>query len=83
MPSVTKVVENHQEIQSALYELDGVLLEAVRRRLSNHMMVCQRCVHGHREGPTDTPQCNHASVAVLFSGGLDSMVVAAMCARSA
>ncbi|XP_037288182.2 asparagine synthetase domain-containing protein 1 [Rhipicephalus microplus] len=76
-----KVVENHQEIQSALYELDGVLLEAVRRRLSNHMMVCQRCVHGHREGPTDTPQCNHASVAVLFSGGLDSMVVAAMCAR--
>ncbi|KAL1478756.1 hypothetical protein MTO96_034859, partial [Rhipicephalus appendiculatus] len=76
-----KVVEKHEEIQLAMSQLDSVLLEAVRRRLSNHMMVCQRCIRKHREGLTDTPQCNHASVAVLFSGGLDSMVIAAMCAR--
>lgn len=76
-----KVVEKHQEIQLALSQLDSVLLEAVRRRLSNHMQVCQRCIRRHREGLADTPQCNHASVAVLFSGGLDSMVIAAMCAR--
>lgn len=76
-----KVLEECTEIAYAVAELDKVLYEAVRRRLANHSMVCHLCMPRHRSGLTDIPECNHASVAVLFSGGLDSMVIAALCAR--
>uniref|UniRef100_A0A1E1XSL4 Putative asparagine synthase n=1 Tax=Amblyomma sculptum TaxID=1581419 RepID=A0A1E1XSL4_AMBSC len=76
-----KVLSDHAEIANAVADLDRVLVEAVRRRLANHSMVCHLCTPKHRSGPADVPECNHASVAVLFSGGLDSMVIAALCAR--
>lgn len=76
-----KVLSEHAEIASSVAELDRVLLEAVRRRLCNHNLVCRLCIAKHRSRPADAPECNHPSVAILFSGGLDSMVIAAFCAR--
>ncbi|KAH6940879.1 hypothetical protein HPB50_009339 [Hyalomma asiaticum] len=75
------VAEEHEEIRNAMVQLDSVLYEAVRRRLCNHITVCHSCMPHHRKGIPGVPQCSHASVAVLFSGGLDCMVIAAMCAR--
>ncbi|CAN7947636.1 unnamed protein product, partial [Ixodes hexagonus] len=76
-----KVLDDRREFVDAVAGLDRVLCDAVRRRLANHQLVCRACLPKHRHGSGSSPGCSHAAVAILFSGGLDSMVVAALCAR--
>lgn len=76
-----KVLDDQREFVDAVAGLDRVLCEAVRRRLTNHQMVCRACIPKHRHSLGGPPDCGHAALAVLFSGGLDSMVIAALCAR--
>ncbi|XP_029836712.2 asparagine synthetase domain-containing protein 1 [Ixodes scapularis] len=76
-----KVLDDRREFADAVAGLDRVLCEAVRCRLTNRQMVCRECILRHRHGSGGSQGCGHATLAVLFSGGLDSMVIAALCAR--
>ncbi|XP_054277014.1 asparagine synthetase domain-containing protein 1 isoform X2 [Macrosteles quadrilineatus] len=56
----------HSEISYRVQNLLEVLTESVKCRVTTHPEVCKNCVRS----------CNHCSVAVLFSGGLDSTILA-------
>lgn len=75
------VLNEKQEYADAVAGLDSALCEAIRCRLRNHQMVCRLCLPQYRSRAKDSTECGHAAIAVLFSGGLDSMVIAALCAR--
>ncbi|KAG8193386.1 hypothetical protein JTE90_012188 [Oedothorax gibbosus] len=60
---------------------EDILSEAVKRRVNNHSNLCKKC-YSTREGKSpEKSSCEHASVGVLFSGGLDSIVIACLADR--
>ena len=62
---------------AAVEQFEAVLLAAVRRRVENMPAVCAACLREDRPAPL----CRCPRLAVLFSGGVDSMLVAAMADR--
>lgn len=50
-------------------QLHKLLRESVKRRVEHAVQFCKNCLQ----------PCSHANFAVLFSGGLDSMLVAYLC----
>ncbi|XP_014668806.1 PREDICTED: asparagine synthetase domain-containing protein 1-like [Priapulus caudatus] len=83
--------------QTTAGELEGVLAEAVRVRVHRQGAPCPACAaarlrrvaddNGQSDDARSSVQgrakvvCGHAKVAVLFSGGLDSAVIAALADR--
>ncbi|XP_037079389.1 LOW QUALITY PROTEIN: asparagine synthetase domain-containing protein 1-like [Pollicipes pollicipes] len=66
------------DVNAALPEpFEAAMLAAVRRRVTNLPPACATCLAGRRV----TAPCPHAKLAVLFSGGVDSMLVAALADR--
>ena len=66
--------EFHKSNSSAVDGLEAVLEEAVRKRITKQPRRCRNCSASDR-------CCYHAKVGVLFSGGLDSAVLAALADR--
>ncbi|GFY50670.1 asparagine synthetase domain-containing protein 1 [Trichonephila inaurata madagascariensis] len=59
-------------------QFEEVLSKAVEKRVKNHQHVCKNCYdsnNAHKEF------CGHSSMGVLFSGGLDSIVIACLADR--
>ncbi|GFU29711.1 asparagine synthetase domain-containing protein 1 [Trichonephila clavipes] len=59
-------------------QFEEILSKAVEKRVKNHQHVCKNCYDSnnpHKEF------CGHPSMGVLFSGGLDSIVIACLADR--
>lgn len=84
------VVPEQSKLAEKLIEILG---EAVRVRVECQSQVCHRCMpayldklsvpadNNHCSSLCDFNYCGHARTAVLFSGGIDSLVVAALAHR--
>lgn len=59
-------------------EFYQVLESSVRRRVENVPSYCKKCSRSDKRKFDSELRCDHAKVAVLFSGGVDSAVVAAL-----
>lgn len=51
-----------------------ILSEAIEIRVNNHPYLCKECLKISKKNQN----CKHASIAILFSGGLDSTIIAAI-----
>lgn len=65
------ITENYWLMSESLLQK---LSESVRTRVLHHKGFCITCAENSSE-------CAHAKVAVLFSGGIDSLIIAALCHR--
>ncbi|KAF4531766.1 hypothetical protein B566_EDAN017134 [Ephemera danica] len=77
VPDITQFFNNlleDCEIAQRVQKFSEVLLDSVNTRCKTQPQLCQSCVATRLE--EDIPQCSHCKVAVLFSGGLDSAVLA-------
>ncbi|CAL1289271.1 unnamed protein product, partial [Larinioides sclopetarius] len=77
---IFKILLELSEMNEPLLEFEEVLSNAVRKRVQNHQHICKKCytsVNGIQQDWT----CDHTSVGVLFSGGLDSIVIACLADR--
>lgn len=63
-------LETKESSQTVIKEFIAILNEAVRKRALSQNFICRNCVGRSRE------ICTHPNVAVLFSGGIDSTVLA-------
>ncbi|ELU18868.1 hypothetical protein CAPTEDRAFT_43016, partial [Capitella teleta] len=70
------VQPEHEEL---IEELISVLGEAVRIRVECQAQVCHHCMPAFLKNKG--LDCDHSRVAVLFSGGIDSLVIAALADR--
>ena len=66
--------------QKEIQLLEAILLESIKKRISCQPMLCKSCVKKNLEDG-NTLRCHHSKVAVMFSGGLDSTVLAALVDR--
>lgn len=66
--------------QKEIDHFEATLLESVKVRISCQPMLCKSCVKKTLEGG-GRPHCQHSKLAVMFSGGLDSTVLAALADR--
>ena len=57
------------------------LQSAVRRRLTNLPTICRQCKRIDRENLRRTSNCQHSKLGILFSGGIDSTVLAVLADR--
>lgn len=61
-----------------LNHFESLLLESVKARVECQPMLCKKCVEDQK---TNDQKCVHSKIAILFSGGLDSTVLAALTDR--
>ncbi|XP_043220981.1 asparagine synthetase domain-containing protein 1-like [Amphibalanus amphitrite] len=66
---------------AAMERFEAAMLAAVRRRVGNMPPVCASCLQSAAAAGSRPAACPHPRLAVLFSGGVDSMLVAAMADR--
>lgn len=65
-----------------LEQLESCLLESVKVRAHCQPMFCKSCIKNLiREPDNHLLKCNHTKIAIMFSGGLDSTVLAALTDR--
>lgn len=64
----------HQEVE----KFESILLESVKSRIHCQPLLCNLCVELHGNAVN---KCSHSKLAILFSGGLDSSVLAALSDR--
>ena len=75
----TDAVYNMEKFNSVSIEFFEKLTQSVRRRVENLPTHCKACSKGDNLKKFDgSEQCGHAKLAVLFSGGVDSAVLAAL-----
>jgi len=78
--SSDQIINDYLNIwQKEVEGLKAVLLESIKSRVHCQPMLCKACVLMHLIGKPI--QCTHSKVAILFSGGLDSSVLAALTDR--
>lgn len=82
-----------EAVQNTVNEFEELLGSAVKSRVENQPFLCKDCLWNsvvHQTGSAhcsvDSGQmckttCNHSSVGVLFSGGIDSLIIAALAHR--
>ena len=63
---------------SELNRFESLIFESVKVRVECQPMLCKKCVEDHKN---DDQKCVHSKIAILFSGGLDSTVLAALTDR--
>lgn len=66
------------EYQLVIDEFFAKLKQGVMRRVENLPHLCKQCTMSKGESKFNSDPCEHAKVAVLFSGGVDSTVLAAL-----
>ena len=54
------------------------LKASVKMRVGHQPGLCKDCVQKHLNNDLDSEKCDHPKVGILFSGGLDSAVIAAL-----
>ncbi len=65
-----------------LEQLESCLLESVKVRAHCQPMFCKLCIKNLiRQPDNHLIKCNHTKIAIMFSGGLDSTVLAALTDR--
>ena len=78
--SSDQIINDYLNIwQKEVEGLKTALLESIKSRVHCQPMLCKSCVLLHLIGKQI--QCTHSKVAILFSGGLDSSVLAALTDR--
>ncbi|GFR06362.1 asparagine synthetase domain-containing protein 1 [Trichonephila clavata] len=60
-------------------QFEEALSKAVEKRVKNHQHVCKNCYDSKNNTCKDF--CGHSSMGVLFSGGLDSIVITCLADR--
>ncbi|GIY15564.1 asparagine synthetase domain-containing protein 1 [Caerostris extrusa] len=64
-------------MDKAINEFGEMLSNAVKKRVQNHQHICKNCYSSQE----NVQSCRHTSVGILFSGGLDSIVIACLANR--
>ncbi|GIY76194.1 asparagine synthetase domain-containing protein 1 [Caerostris darwini] len=64
-------------MDKAINEFGEMLSNAVKKRVQNHQHICKNCYSSQE----NVQSCRHTSVGILFSGGLDSIVIACLADR--
>ena len=80
-----QTIENYLMQESAkdcVINFLDVLKTAVKERIEAQPMLCKDCVKGHLFGQNKNTKCVHSNIAILFSGGLDSVVLAGLAAQT-
>jgi asparagine synthetase B (glutamine-hydrolysing) len=73
-----KIMKQFQDCHGHLVrQLEFVLKESVRKRVTRQPNRCKGCISDKKEFDGGK-NCSHAKVGVLFSGGIDSVVVTAL-----
>ena len=72
---IMQVLLKKENVSQTVNNLEKVLNEAVRRRVKIVPNYCKKCTKLRFD---DTATCQHAKVGILFSGGLDSAVLAVL-----
>lgn len=73
----TNLIIDENELEKISSQFFHKLKESTMRRVKDLPKLCKVCTQQNRYKLTSEP-CGHAKVAVLFSGGVDSTVLAAM-----
>ena len=60
------------DLEHVLHQFCHILSNSIRRRISHYHGACVTCLSNNE----DNIYCSHAKVGVLFSGGIDSTVIA-------
>ena len=82
--SYSQLLEHFESgFKNELDRFEAVLSQAVRLRINCQPEMCKSCVRQHltASGEVPRPNCAHPKLAILFSGGLDSTVLAALADR--
>jgi len=70
------------KMSAIVTDLLNSLRHSVMLRIKNQPDLCKLCVRQHLSSEQENlPSCSHVRVGVLFSGGLDSAVIAALAAE--
>ncbi|XP_054714242.1 asparagine synthetase domain-containing protein 1-like [Uloborus diversus] len=68
------------DFSTAVDAFEKVLSDAVGKRVCNRHRICKKC-YALRHVDDTSDRCGHSSLGVLFSGGLDSIVIALLTDR--
>ena len=75
----TCIEEYLQNYSNSVDDLKRILSKSVEERMRAQPLYCRDCVKRVLE--TKEPVCTHSKIAVLFSGGLDSVVLAFLASQ--
>ncbi len=75
----TSLETDETEFKVISEEFYDRLKKSVMRRVQNLPALCKSCSAARPDSKFTGPACKHAKLAVLFSGGVDSTVLAALC----
>lgn len=68
--TVMKKLLEHSVIQTTVLKITELLEKSIKLRLNRQPNKCKKCLNDK------TDSCNHCTVGVLFSGGLDCTILA-------
>lgn len=69
---------DQKEFEQIGIQFYDILKQAVKRRVENLPKLCKACSMTNLNTKLNNSACEHAKVAVMFSGGVDSTVLAAL-----
>lgn len=75
--SVEKIDYSNEETVKIQENLETLLLQSIKRRIDPFPHMCKSCYEAQKCLKNEN-KCQHAKIGILFSGGLDSAVIAAL-----